>query len=255
MGSAWTTSQTGYMVWTMFAPSSQQQGNRGFTLVELLTVLAVIAVLVGLLFPVVGSVMNNARKTQASSEEQRIISAVSAYRTDYGKLPINSDQQGGAGSPNYSDTVDGDPHGGYPSAFLFDILRAIPDTLTNNNIGGQLNPRNAVYYQAPNVKNPKQPRSGFILQSPGYTTPGATGNPSYTIIPGSLVDPWGNEYMIFLDANNDGDLNNMFARIYTAYPANQGPAGTVQVVSMGPDSTLGKNNSLTPTGSDDVISW
>ena len=59
----------------------------------------------------------------------------------------------------------------------------------------------------------------------------------------------------FLDANGDGDLNNMFSRIYTAYPTNQGPAGSVQVTSLGPDRTLGKNGSLTPTGSDDIISW
>ncbi len=243
--------------------SSPRPGKWGFTLIELLTVITIIAVLIGLLFPVIGSVMNGARKTQAAAEETRIVNAVNSYKTEYGQLPINTAQQGGASYPAYSDTVDGDPAGGYPNACLFDVLRAIPDTIpiSSNGVNSYNNPNNAlntkqvVYFQAPNAKNPAQPSGGFLTQP--YTTPTATNHPGYGMIAGSLVDPWGNEYIIFLDANGDNDLNSMFVRIYANYnPPLLGPSGAVQVTSMGPDGILGTTGkkSVGP-GIDDIISW
>ena len=242
----------------MSSPFSLRQGKSGFTLIELLTVMAIIAILVGLLFPVVNSVMNSSRKTQASADETRIMTAVEAYKTDYGRLPLNSDQLGGAsvvGGNTPKDTVYGNPGPGntYPSYMLFDILRAIPETSANDpsgkqyNLNNQLNVRQVVYFQAPNVKNPNNPRNGFLLSS--YNSK------QYTIAPGSLVDPWGGEYIVWLDANADGDLNYMVCQIYSGYTQNQGPSGDVQVASMGPDGTLGTNGNGKPAGSDDVLSW
>ena len=140
----------------MFSPFSLRQAKRAFTLIELLTVMGIIAILIGLLLPVVGSVMNSSRKAQAAADETRIMTAVSAFQTDYGRLPINSVQQSAAANSN-KDTVYGDPGGKYPSVYLFDILRAIPDSLPTddgkgNNATNQLNPRQVVYFQAPNQK-------------------------------------------------------------------------------------------------------
>lgn len=61
--------------------------RQAFTLVELLTVIAIIAVLMGLLFPTVGAVRDSARRTQAQNDATQIATAIRAYYTEYGRYP------------------------------------------------------------------------------------------------------------------------------------------------------------------------
>ena len=65
-------------------------GSRGFTLIEVLVVMGVIAILVALLMPVIGTVRESAKKSQAKSEAQRIEAAIHAYFSDYNKLPLTT---------------------------------------------------------------------------------------------------------------------------------------------------------------------
>jgi prepilin-type N-terminal cleavage/methylation domain-containing protein len=62
----------------------------GFTLVELLVVISIIAILASLAFPMVGGAMDSAKKTTAKNAAVQIANAVTAYETEYGKLPTNS---------------------------------------------------------------------------------------------------------------------------------------------------------------------
>jgi prepilin-type N-terminal cleavage/methylation domain-containing protein/prepilin-type processing-associated H-X9-DG protein len=63
--------------------------NRGFTLIELLVVIAVIGVLIGLLFPVISSARNSAKKTQCAAHLRTIGQAMIAYANDNDrKLPV-----------------------------------------------------------------------------------------------------------------------------------------------------------------------
>lgn len=59
----------------------------GFTLIEMLIVISIIAILAGLAFPAVNGAIHSARKAQAKSTVAQIAAAVSAYETEYGKLP------------------------------------------------------------------------------------------------------------------------------------------------------------------------
>ena len=58
-----------------------------FTLIELLVVIVIIAVLMGLAFPVFQGVQNQAKKAQAKNDLIQIVTAVNAFYTEYGKYP------------------------------------------------------------------------------------------------------------------------------------------------------------------------
>lgn len=59
----------------------------GFTIVELLTVLAIITMLVGLLFPALNTVRNKTKETKQKAQLTTIGVALTAFRTDYGEYP------------------------------------------------------------------------------------------------------------------------------------------------------------------------
>jgi len=62
----------------------------GFTLVELLTVLAIIALLVSLLIPSLTLIRNTAKEAKQKSQLTQIGLALTAFRTDYGDYPPSS---------------------------------------------------------------------------------------------------------------------------------------------------------------------
>jgi prepilin-type N-terminal cleavage/methylation domain-containing protein len=66
--------------WTM-------RRRRGFTLVELLVVITIIAILIGLLAPVVAIALAKAKETQIFTEIGELDSAMKAYKEKYGSYP------------------------------------------------------------------------------------------------------------------------------------------------------------------------
>jgi len=59
----------------------------GFTLIELLVVMVIIAMLAALLFPVIGKVVETAKKTKARTEVMNLKTAFHAYYTEFGVWP------------------------------------------------------------------------------------------------------------------------------------------------------------------------
>lgn len=77
------------------AASWNQLRRQGFSLVELLVVIAVIAVLAGLLFPAAGLVRSKARMIACMGNLRQVRLAVSAYAADnHGLLPYALDRSG-----------------------------------------------------------------------------------------------------------------------------------------------------------------
>jgi prepilin-type N-terminal cleavage/methylation domain-containing protein len=74
----------------MSTPQTPHKNSSAFTLIELLVVIAIIAILAGLLFPAGQSALNSAKKTVAKNQVVQIATAITAYETEYGKLPSNS---------------------------------------------------------------------------------------------------------------------------------------------------------------------
>ncbi|MEO5719540.1 MAG: type II secretion system protein GspG [Chthoniobacterales bacterium] len=217
----------------------------GFTLIELLVVITIIAILMGLLFPAFKGVQDQAKRTQAKNDVTQIVTAVNAYYTEYGKMPVDDSKQG-------FDTLVGDPGGTYDNAFVFNILRAIDDT--NWNITNKYNPKQIVFFNGSDAKSATNPRSGFASQD-------ATVN-GVAIKKGALVDPWGGEYLVSVDADYDNWTQQFFAYSDLTYTDKTGGSGTKPAVqsnatasSWGKDLKIGNNGDSKFKDSDDVISW
>ena len=197
--------------------------KRAFTLLELLVVISIIAVLAGILLPVSGAVMENARKVQAKSTEMQIITAVKSFQTDYGLYPVMpSDSANGTQDVTYGE--------GTLASKLMDLLRA--DGQGYDVAGTTINTRRIVYIEMPVVKNFAKPVNGI----------GQDGMP---------YDPWGRTYFIKIDSNYDNAVSN-------PYQKNAGfdPIGTgVVVYSFGKDKDSDPSDKNAAKSKDDVISW
>jgi type II secretory pathway pseudopilin PulG len=188
----------------------------------LLVVIAIIAVLIGLLFPAFRAVQNQAKQTQAKNDLTQIVNAVNAYYTDYGKYPIVAPGADVTFSANNNT--------------LFDILR----NMTGTNPGNASNPRAILFVQPPPAKDQTNPRSGIKTST------------------GVWYDPWGTPYNIAVD----GNYNNIvrapnytdFAATYVTATDGSGDVGVGTGViswSLGSDG----QQATSYKGSDDVISW
>jgi prepilin-type N-terminal cleavage/methylation domain-containing protein len=65
----------------------RRAGRAGFTLTELLVVVGIIAVLVGILFPVVNRAMRNAQRARTAADLQAIAVGLDTYKQDHGSYP------------------------------------------------------------------------------------------------------------------------------------------------------------------------
>jgi prepilin-type N-terminal cleavage/methylation domain-containing protein len=90
---------------------TKQVKTRGFTIVELLTVMAVIAVLIGLLIPALALVKDNAKKIQQRAQFHSIDVGIELFKSDFGVYPESNDNSVGTYS-SPQDTYDPTTYGG-----------------------------------------------------------------------------------------------------------------------------------------------
>lgn len=140
-----------------------------FTLIELLTVIAIIAILAGLLFPAIRSALRKAEVAQAKTDIKAIETAIRGYYTEYGKIPVKDADQGIA--DKYYDETN-------QKQILY-TLRAVA---SGDNAANVLNPRKIPFLDNPSRKG-AIPNSGTLADA--YT------------------DPWGKVYYIKLDNDYD----------------------------------------------------
>jgi prepilin-type N-terminal cleavage/methylation domain-containing protein len=143
----------------------------GFTLLELLIVISIIAILAAIAFPATALVMNQARKAQAAQQVAGIVNAIKLFETQYSVLPL--------GSSAGEEQLDTDQ-------LFIDILTG-HDTINN--------PKETVFLEGKQAKaaaGKKPPRSGLIQEGGGSQ---------------SLVDPWGNFYVVIMDADDNKEID------------------------------------------------
>jgi type II secretory pathway pseudopilin PulG len=193
----------------------------------LLVVIAIIAILVGLLFPAFRAVQDQAKRTQAKNDLTQIVNAVNAFYTEYGKYPTSATTDAAA---TYG------PGGSSTNDALFNELQGCPTTGTlpaTCSGYSTLNTRQIVFISPPAVKSPSQPKSGIGT---------STGK-------GQFFDQWGTAYDVKLDGNYDNQLTNPYTADTGAGPATLSIGVTAW--SLGKDQAQGTNFN----NSDDVISW
>lgn len=64
--------------------------KRGFTLIELIIVISVIAILAGIVTPLIGSIMEQARISRMTAEINTLCTAIAGYNQKYNRYPVGN---------------------------------------------------------------------------------------------------------------------------------------------------------------------
>jgi|LSQX01.3.fsa_nt_gb type IV pilus assembly protein PilA len=70
------------------------KNEKGFTLVELMIVIAIIGILAAIAIPQMSAYRDRAYNTAALSDCRNLITAMEAYHIDYGQYPMDNEQSG-----------------------------------------------------------------------------------------------------------------------------------------------------------------
>ena len=220
-----------------------------FTLIEILTVIAIISILMSILMPVLAKIRDRARAASARNDVMQIVVAVSNYATEYGKTPpleSPSSGSGGGAMRDGTDIVVGSPTAKARIAnnALFNTLRAIAE---EPNVDHKLNPRRTIYFTTRSVSDPDHPRGGFLDRT-GSRNGG---------LKGCFFDPWGTQYNVILDTNLDDVLD--VTQVYSDFVDSEKPRVPAAAFSLGKDEKIGTDGDgqfrRGSEASDDIASW
>jgi len=204
--------------------------KRNFTLVEMLVVIAIIAVLAGLLLTAIGGVKEKAKKSKAMAECQAILTAIKSYETTYGVLPWG----GGALNDTSSSTIKDVKLGGTAGTATDTNYETLIQWLT----------------QAPTYSSGPD-TSGNLRKIKFLDPASADGTKTY-------LDPWGNRYVIIMDTNYNGyssadATNKLYGSVFVY---SKGPNGFKATSAAGGDNMgLCKGVNSNSAGDDDIGTW
>lgn len=201
--------------------------NRAFTMIELLTVIAIIGILAGLLFPAIKSAMRKAETSKAQSAITSLATAFKAYYTEYGKWPISDT------TPNDTYIVD---------VNLVALLQGVNNTALPNPLGLSEPPFTGSGSSVGTANLQGNPRGIHFLEFKQADLDSS----------GNYVDPWKQPYKCRFDVNYGNLMQNPFETSTTMTITNG-----FLVWSSGPDGQYDRNGDVPPSllNKDNVKSW
>lgn len=145
--------------------------KKGFTLVEMLVVIVILGILMAMMVPAAGVILQRARKAQAKSDAGVATTVLLKYQAEYNRWP-GFYAEAGAGAQHLTDAV-------------------------------------WVQTMSPPPRNDADPPSAYNFKNIMFFEPGAGAlAPAGHRWVGAFIDPWGQPFEYSLDIDGDGAVPN-----------------------------------------------
>ena len=210
----------------------KSRNQHGFTLIEAAVAIAVVAILSGIVVPLVVKNLEDSRRARAANDVQVIAAAIASQLKDTAARPQAA---GGPGGANGSGTNYWQSGPAGAASFPTGVAASTAANLFTNLFSTQASPNNAqALFGLPQLGAAVNPGQEFAYKGPYLGTDVA-----------QKVDPWGTRYLI-IGYNANGQANN----------------SPIWVVCAGPDKSILAANSLTApvatwnktgTSTDDIV--
>ena len=167
--------------------SLSPRSRKGFTLIELIIVIAILATLAGIAYPTYMSIQTNAARTAAKKVCTDIVSAVESFKQDNnGMLPYNADMV----EPDDDDQMFLTTTAGEDA----DLIKVL--TNREDDEDRRLNSTRDIYLRS---DEQEQPREGLFVDASGDL---------------HFYDPWGSPYHVVLCEEDAGAKDPFTTRRY-----------------------------------------